>query len=157
VQIIGRGRTLKGRSVGILVDDGSDAAAVAALRKAAEAAGAMVKIVAPKVGGAKLGRQTPAGRRPARRHAIGGVRCRRRGACPTRPASDWQWRPRSTSCATPSATSRRSPFDAGGKAVLDAGGIEPDAGVVEAGDPGAFVKAAKTRQWAREPKVRTLP
>jgi catalase len=30
-----------------------------------------------------------------------------------------------------------------------------DAGVVDAADTKAFVKAAKTRQWEREPKVRT--
>jgi catalase len=46
--------------------------------------------------------------------------------------------------------------DAGAQAVLRAGGIAKDAGVVEAGDTKAFVKAAMTRQWDREPKVRTL-
>lgn len=39
-------------------------------------------------------------------------------------------------------------FDEGGKMLLDAGDIASDAGVV---------KAAKTRQWDREPKVRMLP
>jgi catalase len=46
--------TLQGRVIGILMDEGSDAAAIAAIRKAAESAGASVKLVAPKVGGAKL-------------------------------------------------------------------------------------------------------
>ena len=46
--------------------------------------------------------------------------------------------------------------DAGAQAVLKAGGIGKDAGVVDAGDTKAFVKAAMTRQWAREPKLRTL-
>src|SRR3546814_12595630 len=56
LQIIGKMKnTLKGRVVGILIDDGSDAATIKALRKAAETTGAAVKIVAPKVGGAKLG------------------------------------------------------------------------------------------------------
>jgi catalase len=41
--------------------------------------------------------------------------------------------------------------------VIDAAGIEPDAGVVDAKDTKRFVKAAMTRQWDREPKVRTLP
>ncbi len=45
--------TLEGRSVAILVNDGSDGRIVAAIRKAALKAGASVKIVAPKVGGAK--------------------------------------------------------------------------------------------------------
>ena len=43
--------TLEGRCVAILVDNGSDGATIAALKKAAVAAGARVKIVGPKVGG----------------------------------------------------------------------------------------------------------
>ena len=43
-----------GRMLGILVADGTDGSVVKALRKAAEAQGAMVKIVGPKVGGVKL-------------------------------------------------------------------------------------------------------
>ena len=46
--------TLKGRAVGILVTDGADGSVVAALRKEAEADGASVKIVAPKIGGVTL-------------------------------------------------------------------------------------------------------
>jgi catalase len=57
LQIIGKmKKTLEGRCDGILVDDGSDGATVATLRKAAEDAGATAKIVAPKVGGAMLAR-----------------------------------------------------------------------------------------------------
>ncbi|MFZ1861598.1 MAG: hypothetical protein WAV81_13190, partial [Candidatus Competibacter sp.] len=47
--------------------------------------------------------------------------------------------------------------DVGAQAVLQAAGIQADAGVVKASDAKAFVDAAKTRQWAREPKLRTLP
>ncbi|MBL8259591.1 MAG: hypothetical protein JNM60_07285, partial [Candidatus Competibacteraceae bacterium] len=46
---------------------------------------------------------------------------------------------------------------AGAQAVLRAAGVQPDAGVVKAGDANAFVAAAKTRQWAREPTLRKLP
>lgn len=46
--------TLKGRAVGILVTDGADGAVVEAVRAAAEADGATVKIVAPKIGGVTL-------------------------------------------------------------------------------------------------------
>ena len=46
--------------------------------------------------------------------------------------------------------------DAGGLALLQAAGITPDAGVVSAKDTTAFINAAKTRQWDREPSVRTL-
>ena len=38
----------------------------------------------------------------------------------------------------------------------DAGGVERDEGVFEPKDFQAFLSAAKTRQWDREPKVRTL-
>src|SRR5690606_4289287 len=57
-----RPQTLEGRSIGILINDGSDAAALDALVAAAQAEGAMVKIVAPKLGGATLsdGRKQPA-------------------------------------------------------------------------------------------------
>src|SRR4029079_5624518 len=54
LQIVGKMKpTLEGRSVAILVADGSDAAAIKRLSKAAKDAGAAVKIVAPKIGGAK--------------------------------------------------------------------------------------------------------
>jgi len=47
-------------------------------------------------------------------------------------------------------------FDEGAQAVLAAGGIGKDAGVVDTSDTKAFIKAAKTRQWEREAKLRTL-
>jgi catalase len=47
--------------------------------------------------------------------------------------------------------------DVGAQAVIDAAGIKPDAGVVAADDSRAFVEAARTRQFAREPSIRTLP
>ena len=42
------------RQIGILIADGSDGAVIKKIKKAATDAGATVKIVAPKVGGAKL-------------------------------------------------------------------------------------------------------
>ncbi|HEX5642607.1 MAG TPA: catalase, partial [Thermoleophilia bacterium] len=55
LQLIGKMKdTLEGRQVAILVADGSDGDAVQALKAAATEAGATVKIVAPKVGGATL-------------------------------------------------------------------------------------------------------
>ncbi|MEO6365222.1 MAG: catalase HPII, partial [Luteimonas sp.] len=47
--------------------------------------------------------------------------------------------------------------DAGAQAVLQQAGIAKDAGVIDAKDSKGFIKAAKTRQWDREAKVRTLP
>ena len=46
---------LTGRQIGALVTDGSDAATVTALLKAARAAGAKVKIICPTIGGVTLG------------------------------------------------------------------------------------------------------
>jgi catalase len=46
--------------------------------------------------------------------------------------------------------------DNGAQAVLKAGGIGKDAGVVGADNTKDFITAAKTRQWDREKKVRTL-
>ncbi len=46
--------SFEGRKLGLLLGEGADANLVAALRKAAEAAGANVEIVAPKVGGVVL-------------------------------------------------------------------------------------------------------
>jgi catalase len=54
-QIIGKMKdTLLGRTIGILIADGSDGAVIKIIKKAETDAGANVKIVAPKVGCAKL-------------------------------------------------------------------------------------------------------
>lgn len=47
--------SFKGRKLGVLVSDGVDAALLAALRAAAEQEGAMLKVVAPRVGGVAAG------------------------------------------------------------------------------------------------------
>jgi catalase len=46
-------KTFAGRMVGVLVTDGVDAAALAALRKAVKAEGATLKLIAPEIGGVK--------------------------------------------------------------------------------------------------------
>jgi catalase len=53
---------LTGRVVGILIADGSDATAVATLKVALTEAGARIKVIAPRIGGAKLsnGKTLPA-------------------------------------------------------------------------------------------------
>jgi catalase len=158
LQIIGKMKdTLKGRAVGILIHDDSDAAAVKALRKAAETAGATVKIVSLKVGGAKLsdGKQQAADGQLAGTpsvvfDAVALVLSDAAGKLLAKEA--------------PAVDFVRDAFghlkaiaaDAGAQAVLKAGGIVKDAGVLDASDTAGFIKAAKTRQWAREPKVRTL-
>ncbi len=58
-------KSFKGRSLGILVSDGIDATQLASLRDAMKAEGAMVKIVAPRIGGVKTsnGQHIPADER----------------------------------------------------------------------------------------------
>jgi hypothetical protein len=46
--------------------------------------------------------------------------------------------------------------DKGGMALLKLANAAADAGVVDSKDGGAFIAAAKTRQWDREKSVRTL-
>ena len=52
---------------------------------------------------------------------------------------------------------KASAHDDVASAVIKAAGIGKDAGVVKASETAAFIKAAHTRQFARESKVRTLP
>lgn len=158
LRIIDRMRdTLQGRCVGILVHDGSDAGTVKALRKAAEAAGATVKIVAPKLGGAKLsdGKRLPADGQLAGTpstvfDAVALVLSADGGRQLTREAAAVDW------VRDAFGHLKAIAADEGAQAVLKAGGVKPDGGVLSATDTKAFIAAAKTRQWAREPKVRML-
>ncbi|GAB2803359.1 catalase [Dyella kyungheensis] len=157
LQIIGKMKdTLEGRAVGILVDDGSDVAAVKALRKAATDAGATVKLVAPRLGLALSdGKRVNADGQLAGTPSTvfdavaivlseeAGKRLARNGA-----AVDFG--------RDAFGHLKAIAADAGGQQVLKAGNVGKDAGVVDAGDVKAFIKAAKTRQWDREPKVRLL-
>lgn len=149
--------TLQGRSVGILIDDGSDAASLKAVRTAVESAGATAVIVAPRLGGARLadGRQQAADGQLAGTPSTvfdavaillsdeAGKRLAREAAAVDFARDAW-------------GHLKAIAADDGGRRLLKAGGVGKDAGVVDAGDTRAFVKAARTRQWAREPKVRTL-
>jgi catalase len=158
LQIIGKMKpTLEGRCVGILVDDGSDAATIKSLRKAAQDAGATVKIVSPKVGGATLSdrKKVPADGQLAGTPSMvfDAVALVLSEAAGKRLAGE-----------AAAVDFVRDAFghlkaiaaDSGAQAVLKAGAVAKDAGVVDAGDAKGFVKAAMTRQWDREPKVRTL-
>ena len=158
LQIIGKMKpTLQGRCVGILVADGSDGDAIDALRKAATAAGARVKIVAPKIGGATLANGTRlaadgqlAGTPSVLFDAVAIVLSEAAG--------------KELAGEAAAVDFARDAFghlkaiaaDAGAQAVLKRAGIARDAGVLDAADVKLFVEAAKTRQWSREAKVRTL-
>jgi catalase len=149
--------TLQGRCVGLLLADGSDAKRVAVVRKAVEAAGARVKIVAPKIGGAVLsdGSQVPAD------GALMGTPSVLFDAVLVVLSGD-----AAAELGTESAAIDfvRDAFghlkaigvDDGGLALLGEAGIAPDAGVIDVAKPKAFVEAAKRRFWDREPTLRTL-
>ncbi|MEO8445644.1 MAG: catalase [Gammaproteobacteria bacterium] len=149
--------TLEGRCIGILLADGSDAGRVAGLRKAATAAGAGVKIIAPTIGGARLsdGTHMPAdgqlaGTPSVMFDAVGIV------------LSDLAAKTLGADSAALGFASdafthlKAIGVDKGGRALLKSAGIEPDAGVVGCTDTKSFITFAKTRQWDRESLVRAL-
>jgi catalase len=158
LQIIGKMKsTLKGRAVGILIADGSDGALIEKIKKAATDAGAAVKIVAPKVGGAKLadGSMLAADGQLAGTPSVlfdaVAVILSDKGA-------------NKLSMESAAIDFVRDAFghlkaiaaDEGGQMLLKAANVGKDAGVVDANTTAAFITAAKTRQWDRENLVRTL-
>ena len=158
LQIISKMKsTLQGRSIGILIADGSDGAAIKRLKKAATAAGAAVKIIAPKIGGAKLadGSSLAADGQLAGTPSVlfdavavilseaGAKTLVKEGA-----AIDF--------VRDAFGHLKAVAADEGGQALLRAAKVAHDAGVVDARDKDAFIAAAKTRQWDRGKSVRTL-
>ena len=158
LQIIGKMKsTLAGRAIGILVADGSDGAAIKKIRKAATDAGASVKIIAPKVGGAKLadGSMLAADGQLAGTPSVlfdavaiilsdeGAKALSKEGA-----AIDF--------VRDAFGHLKAIAADKGGKALLKMANVATDAGIVDSKDNDAFLAAAKTRQWSREKSVRTL-
>jgi catalase len=158
LQIIGKMKdTLQGRAIGILIADGSDGALVKKIKRAAIEAGATVKIIAPKVSGAKL---------------AGGSMMSADGQLAGMPSvlfdavaivlSDEGAKALSLESAAIDFV--RDAFghlkaiaaDEGAQTLLKVANIRSDAGVVSANGVTAFIAAAKTRQWRREKSVRTL-
>jgi catalase len=158
LQIIGKMKdTLMGRAVGILIADGSDGAVIKRIKKAATDAGAAVKTVAPKVGGVKLAD----GSMLAADKQLAGTPSVLFDAVAVI-LSDEGAKALSTEGAAIDFV--RDAFghlkaiavDKGGRALLKTANVGQDAGVVDTNDTGAFIAAAKTRQWDREKSVRTL-
>lgn len=158
LQIIGKMKdTLEGRTIGILITDGSDGMVIEKIKKASTDAGAAVKIVAPKVGGVKLadGSILAAGGQLAGTPSVlfdaVAVILSDEGAT-------------ALSMESAAVDFVRDAFghlkaiaaDKGGQALLQFANIGLDAGVVDTNNPNAFIAAAKTRQWDREKTVRTL-
>ena len=158
MQIIGKMKsTLAGRAIGILIADGSDGAAIRKVKKAATDANATVKIVAPKVGGAKLAdgsmlaadgqlAGTPSVLFDAVAVILSDGGCQ--GAVEESAAIDF--------VRDAFGHLKAIAVDDGGRALLKVANVGQDAGVVDCEDKDAFLAAAKTRQWDREKSVRTL-
>ena len=158
LQLIGKMKdTLQGRCVGILLNDGSDGKALSAIRKAVLAAGASVKVVAPKVGGVTLADGTL--------QAVDGQLAGTPSVLFDAVAVLLSSAGAKALCREDAALQfvrdafghlKAIAIDAGGKALLQHAGVAADGGVVAASAVGAFITAAKTRQWDREASVRTL-
>jgi catalase len=158
LQIIGKMKdTLMGRAIGILIADGSDGAVIKKIKKAAVDAGATVKIIAPKVGGAELAD----GSILAADGQLAGTPSVLFDAV-TVILSDEGAKALSKESAAIDFV--RDAFghlkaiavDKGGQMLLKAANVGQDAGVIDTTDRDAFIAAAKTRQWDREQSVRTL-
>ncbi len=158
LQIIGKMKdTLQGRAIGILIADGSDGDLVKKIKRAAIEAGATVKIIAPKVGGAKL---------------AGGSMMSADGQLAGMPSVLFdavavilsEGGAKALSLESAAVDFVRDAFghlkaiaaDEGAKLLLKAANIGKDGGVVSASEENAFITAAKTRQWNREKSVRVL-
>ncbi len=158
LRIIGKMKdTLAGRVIGILVADGSDGGTVEALRAAVLGAGASVKIVAPKVGAARLAD----GLLLAVDGQLAGTPSVLFDAVAILLSEDGAKRLSAESAAIDFVRDafghlKALALDRGGQTLLQAAGLRPDAGVVAVDDVAAFLAAAKTRQWEREKRVRTL-
>jgi catalase len=158
LQIIGKMRnTLEGRAIGILVADGSDGAAVKKISKAATAAGATVKIVAPKVGGAKLADGSMlavdgqlAGTPSVLFDAVAVILSDEGAKALMMEGAAIEF------VRDAFAHLKAIAADNGAQALLKKANIGKDAGVVDANNEALFIAAAKTRQWDREKSVRTL-
>lgn len=152
--------TIKGRKIGVLVTDGADAKLLAALRKAADGEGAVVEIVAPKIGGAKLsdGKILPP------HHTISGGPSVLFDAVVLLPSADGVKALVREAAAVAWVHDAFSHLKVIGtvaeaKPLLLKAGVEADDGVVAlegSGGVKAFVAAAKQhRIWDREPKLRS--
>ena len=158
LQIIGKMKdTLHGRAIGILIADGSDGDLIKKIKRAAIEAGATVRIIAPKVGGAKL---------------AGGSMMSADGQLAGMPSVLFdavavilsEGGAKALLLESAAVDFVRDAFghlkaiaaDEGAKSLLKAANIGKDGGVVSASEENAFITAAKTRQWNREKSVRVL-
>ena len=158
LQIIGKMKdTLMGRKVGILIAEGSDGTAIKKLKQAAIDAGATVKIISPKVGGAKLADNTfmpvdgqLAGTPSVFFDAVAVILSNDSAQSLAKDAAAIDF------VRDAFGHLKSIAVDQGGRELLKIAHVGQDSGVVDSNDHDAFISAAKTRQWDREKFVRTL-
>ena len=147
--------TLEGRSIGILIADGSDGALIDKVRKAAVEAGANVKVVAPQIGGAMLDN----GLFLKADGQLAGTSSVLFDAIAVILSDEGAERLAGESTAIDFIRDAFSHLkaiavDQGGEKLLLQANVGKDRGVVNLSDMASFISAAKTRQWAREALVR---
>jgi len=150
--------TLQGRSVGILIAEGSDKALVDRLKDLLAKEGAHVKTVASRLAGfcwadgsaARADGQL-AGTPSVIFDAIALVLTKDEATTLSNEAAAVDFvRDAYGHLKALGVTEDVHP-------LLNAARVHDDPGVVDLSDPARLVEAAKVRQWGREPKVRTLP
>ena len=158
LQIIGKMKdTLMGRTIGVLVADGSDGVAIKAIKKAATDAGASVKVIAPKIGGVTLAD----GSMVAVDKQLAGAPSVLFDAVAVILSNEGV---KALSMESAAIDFVRDAFghlkaiavDKGGQELLKLANIEHDEGVVDTKNVDSFIAQAKTRQWDREKFVRKL-
>ena len=158
LQTIGKAKdTLQGRCVGILIADGSDLSAINSIKNAVLKAGASVKIVGPKIGGATLS--------DGSHYAIDGQLAGTPSILFDAVAvilSDATAKVLSVEAAAVDFVRdafghlKAIAFDKGGEVLIQKANINIDKGVLNASEINAFITQAKTRQFDREKSVRKL-
>jgi len=146
--------TLEGKTVGILIADGTDAGELSTLKDAIKAAGGNAMTIAPKVGAVPLsdGSKVAAdaqlfGQPSVTVDACAVILSGEAAAKLVKEGAAVQW------VMDAFGHLKAIGANAAAQPLLDKAGVEPDEGVT---DLAGFVEAAKQRYWDREPKVRTL-
>lgn len=158
LRIIGKYEdSLNGRAIGVLVTDVADGAVVAAVQAAAQAEGAAVKIIAPRIGGVTLkdGRKLKADGQLAGTPSVlfDGVAI----IASEKGCADLLGDGAAIDFAKDAFGHLKAiGFTQEAQALLDKSGVQVDEGVVDLEDVAAFIANACKRYWAREPAVRRL-
>jgi catalase len=154
-------KSFKGRKLGLLVTDGVDAALLAGFETAAAEEGALVELIAPKVGGFT----DSAGKtRPAQQKVNGGPSVLYDAVAILASAEGAKLLAREATAKDfvndAFAHAKFIAYAATAKALLDAAGIAPDEGVVpvtNAKDAAGFIaRCRELRLWSREPTVHAV-